>query len=84
MPTCCFNFLYFSLVNYLGCLICGRINASIFINDKSGGEETDESKQISADLHSLELGQDILIKIKTIKYEQNNNLFIIASFVKSL
>lgn len=89
---------------YIGCLICERINASIFINDKVGsqpvkegakksdgeetatdGEETGESKQIqSEDLQNLDIGQEILIKIKTIKYEQNNDLFIIASFVKSL
>lgn len=85
-------------------MICERINASVFINDKVGsqsvnvgakksdgeetatdGEESEESKQIqSEDLQNLDIGQEILIKIKTIKYEQNNDLFIIASFVKSL
>ena len=78
-------------------MICERINASIFINDQKVGNkqakeeaegtdgEEEESKQIqSEDLQNLDIGQEILIKIKTIKYEQNNDLFIVASFVKSL
>lgn len=54
------------------------------MNDKmseDGNEE--ESNQIREEVKNLSIGQEILIKIKSIKYEQNKNLFIVASFVKT-
>jgi len=57
-------------------LICERINASIFINESNEIESQDKPKELT-------IGQEILIKINSIKYEQNNDLFIVASFVKS-
>jgi hypothetical protein len=35
------------------------------------------------ELNSLAIGQNILVKIKSIQYEQNN-LFLVATFVKPL
>ncbi len=57
-------------------MICERINASIFINESNEIESQDKPKELT-------IGQEILIKINSIKYEQNNDLFIVASFVKS-
>ena len=57
------------------------MNASIFVNQKGGKYQSDESAQ-NLDLKNLFIGQDIYIKIKSIKYEQNNDLFLVASFVK--
>jgi hypothetical protein len=57
-------------------LICERINASIFINESNEIESQDKPKELT-------IGQEILIKINSIKYEQNNDLFIVAAFVKS-
>jgi hypothetical protein len=65
---------------YIGCLICGRINATIFKNNKKIGLTDEET----AELNSLFIGQEVLIKIKSIQYEENNNLFIVANFVKAL
>ena len=70
-----------------GCLICGRINATIFRKGKKAnlatpGSNLDDSKE--TELNSLYIGQEILIKIKNIQYEKNNDLFIAAFFVKSL
>lgn len=69
---------------YVGCLICDRINATIFkrVNlNNSNSQEVDPVQD--DDLSNLYIGQNILIKIKSIQYEQNN-LFIVATFVKSL
>jgi len=85
---------------YKGCLICSRINATIFKRDTSlkelskpknedaDHEENNESGEedpikIQKEINGLKTGQNILIKIKSIQYEQNN-LFIVASFVKCL
>ncbi len=57
-------------------MICERINASIFINESNEIESQDKPKELT-------IGQEILIKINSIKYEQNNDLFIVAAFVKS-
>lgn len=51
------------------------------LTDNQSGEE--DPVKIQQTLNSLKTGQSVLIKIKSIQYEQNN-LFIIASFVKCL
>ena len=85
-----------------GCLICGRINATIFKREKNlkqvkphtqlkNEDASDNDKEMQEDefiqsqeaLKTLTIGQNILIKIKSMQYEQNN-LFLVASFVKCL
>lgn len=66
-------------LNFKGCLICEKINASVFINKNV---ENESSEAALSDVKDLHIGQEILIKIKSVKYEQNN-LFITASYVKS-
>ena len=51
------------------------------MDDDETGEE--DPLKIQEAFNSLKTGQSVLIKIKSIQYEQNN-LFIVASFVKSL
>ena len=46
------------------------------MNESNEIESQDKPKELT-------IGQEILIKINSIKYEQNNDLFIVASFVKS-
>ncbi len=70
---------YFSsILFFLGCLICDRVNATIF-KKKTKQTENDEEISLAAELNNLYVGQEILIVIKNIQYEQND-LFLIANF----
>ena len=69
-------------------MVCDRINATIFkkvIKNKrnNSSDHTDMSleEKYEEELKQLSIGDNIIIKIKNIKYEQNN-LFITASFEK--
>lgn len=71
---------------YINCLICDRINATIFkrstVKNSKKSESTEEIS-IENSLNSLSIGDNILIKIKNIQYE-TDNIFIIATFHKTL
>ncbi|CAF1058510.1 unnamed protein product [Brachionus calyciflorus] len=77
---------------YINCLICDRINATIFKriqgnNIKKSQSNADvsaaDSENAEKNLDGLSIGDNILIRIKSIKYEPNN-IFITANFEKSL
>ncbi len=54
------------------------------MDEDDENEEDDHNEEANQlQLNNLAIGQDVLIKIKSIQYEQNN-LFLIASFVKIL
>lgn len=59
-------------------MICDRINATIF-----KGRDTNEEGIETSELENLQIGQNILIKIKSIQ-NQHNSMFITASFVQIL
>lgn len=65
---------------YINCLICGKINATVFkrFNIKKEDDTNEDDDKLNV-LNSLNVGQEILIKIKNIKYEQNS-VFLIATF----
>ena len=61
-------------------MICERVNATIFKKKpKQGDNESTASISQEYDLSNLYVGQEILIIIKNIKYEQND-LFLTAIF----
>ncbi len=60
--------------------MCNKINATIF---KKRSKESDHIKdELNESLNNLKVGQNILIKINNIKYEQND-LFLIADYYSS-
>jgi hypothetical protein len=77
-----------NLIGFLksGCLICGKINATVFKHKKvkkEGEIVTSEQQMAENAINGLKIGNNVLIKIKSIQYE-HNNLFLVASFVDLL
>lgn len=64
-------------------MICDKVNATIFkkhnVNAAGVTVTSETSEQQLSELNNLSLGQEILIKIKNIKYDKKD-LFIVADF----
>jgi hypothetical protein len=71
------KYLYFT-----GCIICDRINVTIFKNH-TFFNQTDKKNEIGSnfELQKLKISDNILIKIKSIQKEKNN-IFIVADFIE--
>lgn len=62
-------------------MVCDRINITIFKQNNKVHETQNEKFNI---INNLVIGDSIIVKLKKIEKEQDNNLFINADLVKKI